>query len=83
VPISRLEDSVEKVSWVGLSRGGVWGIYNHRGFLLVPQQAYLGARTLQFHDDWLSIAEDLDGKNPEVEYNRRTHTLQLVSPSTP
>lgn len=77
VPASRLKDSTEQLLWVGLSRGGVWAIRNNRGFLLAPQQAYLGARSLQFRGDWLSIAEDLDGENPEIEYNRRTHILRM------
>ncbi len=78
VPTSRLDDSTEQVIWIGLSRGGVWGVRGNRGFLLAPQQAYLGAQTLKLNGDWLSAAEGTTGENPQIEYNRRTHILRIV-----
>jgi hypothetical protein len=83
VPASHLYDAKERVFWIGLSHGGIWGIRGHRGFLLAPQQAYLGALSLHFHGDWLSGAEDVEGKNPEIEYNRHTHTLRITPPVEP
>ncbi len=78
VPTSRKYDAKEQVIWVGLSRGGVWGIQGNHGFLLAPQQAYLGAQTLTLNGDWMSAAAGMTGENPQIEYNRRTHTSRIV-----
>ncbi len=74
-----LDDREQNLKWVGLDRGGVWGIRGERGFLLSPQLAYLGARTLKFEGDWLLVFESVDEEDvPSLRYNRRTHELRLL-----
>jgi hypothetical protein len=88
-----LEDPQEKVRWVGMQKGGVWGIRGERVFLLAPQVSYTfeGIDGLRFEGDWLlAYGERQDARNvgkseivsgdrvrPSIRYNRRTHELQI------
>lgn len=88
-----LEDQAEHLSWVGMVKGGVWGVRGNRVFLLTPQLSYTfeGVDNLRLEGDWLlayGAAQDASdvGKSdsvsggrvrPSIRYNRRTHELQI------
>ncbi len=73
-----LNDREQNLKWVGLDRGGVWGLRGERGFLLSPQLDFLGARALKIEGDWLLVFESVDAEGaPSLRYNRRTHELRI------
>jgi hypothetical protein len=88
-----LEDQQEHVRWVGMHKGGVWGIRGERVFLLAPQLSYTfeDIDDLRFEGDWLLAygerqdASDFgkseivsgDRVRPSIRYNRRTHELLI------
>lgn len=74
-----LDDPMLNLKWVGLLRGGVWGIRGRRGFLLYPRVGYLGPGHLKFDGNWLLVIESSDeGGLPSLRYNRRTDESQIV-----
>jgi hypothetical protein len=81
-PYTVLDDPVYNIRWVGLVRGGTWGVRGEQGFLLHPRCAYLGSRELQVSDDWLYVYEGIgEEAKPEdalVRHNRRTLQLDLL-----
>jgi hypothetical protein len=88
-----LEDQQEHVRWIGMHKGGVWGIHGARVFFLAPQLSYTfeDIDDLRSEGDWLlAYGERQDtsdvGKSeivsgdrvrPSIRYNRRTHELRI------
>jgi hypothetical protein len=85
-----LDDPQEHVRWIGILKGGVWGIRGDRVFFLAPQlsDTFEGIVSLRLEGDWLLayghilrdageseiVPQDL---RPSIRYNRRTHELQI------
>ena len=85
-----LDDPQEQVRWIGLTKGGVWGIRGDRVFLLAPQlsETFDGIGSLRFEGDWLLAygtgVSDVEKSEaplgrilPTIRYNRRSHELQI------
>jgi hypothetical protein len=93
VVVETLEDPQEHIRWVGMQKGGVWGIRGERVFLLAPQISYTveGIDGLRFEGDWLLASGETqdtsdarksefvpeDRIRPSIRYNRRTHELRI------
>ena len=85
-----LDNPQEHVRWIGILKGGVWGIRGDRVFCLAPQlsDTFEGIESLRLKGDWLLayghtfsdageseiVPKDL---RPSIRYNRRTHELQI------
>lgn len=86
-----LDDPQEHVRWIGILKGGVWGIRGNRVFFLAPQlsETFEGILGLKLEGDWLlaygqtvvdaekSTTAPEDQIRPSIRYNRRTHELQI------
>jgi hypothetical protein len=88
-----LDDPQEHVRWVGLIKGGVWGIRGDRAFLLAPQlsETFDGIGSLRFDGDWLlaygtmvdveknvsDVERSIGQVRPSIRYNRRSHELHI------
>jgi hypothetical protein len=85
-----LDDPEENVRWVGVAKGGVWGISGERVFFLAPQlsETFEGIVSLRLEGDWLlaygtvvsdSEKSEVPGERvrPSIRYNRRTHELKI------
>src|ERR1700676_1284685 len=89
--LETLDDPQEHVRWMGILKGGVWGIRGDRVFFLAPQlsDTFEGIEELKFEGDWLlayghtriDVLEfeilPEDRVRPSIRYNRRTHELQI------
>ena len=74
---AELDDPLLGLRWVAMFKGGVYGVQDHRSFLLLPQPAYLGAAKLQFDGDWLLIYNEEESPQVLARYNRRTGELRI------
>jgi hypothetical protein len=76
-----VEDPEFNTVWVALFKGGVWGVRNNQGFLLLPQPAYRGSEQMELDGDWLVVhgeIEDFATPPPVVaRYDRRTRQLRM------
>jgi hypothetical protein len=87
VIVQTLDDPQEHVRWIGILKGGVWGIRGERVFFLAPQlsETFEGIASLRLEGDWLlgygTIVNDDEKSDkrvlPSIRYNRRTHELLI------
>lgn len=79
---AELVDREFSIWWVALFKGGVWGVAQNKGFLLLPQPDYRGSEKLEIREDWLIIygeCSTFDPCVPKARYNRRTRELRIES----
>jgi len=84
--IGPVRDASQQIDWLGVGKGGVWGIRNKRAFLLLPRASYLGATDIQLDGDWLVIYGDpwcahCASHSELARYQLRSHELVIASTS--
>jgi hypothetical protein len=87
-PVSRivaetLDDPQEQARWIGMQKGGVWGIRGDRAFLLAPQlsETFDGVESLSFDGDWLNAYGTIVGVEKILDIDIEKSEIGGVRPS--